>query len=185
MTSNIPNRLTTLRILMVPIYAVVMYIDFPFHYVVAGIIFLLASITDTIDGRYARKHNMVTDFGKFADPVADKILVLTSVIIFVGFGRLPAWTCAIMVAREIIVTSLRNVAVLKNRVLAADIYGKLKTTFQMIAITILHFEGLLPFLAIPTDVLYYIAVALTVLSGANYCIKNWDILSWEAQKRKR
>ncbi len=177
MTSNIPNKLTTLRILMVPIYAVLLYIDFPLHFVIAGIIFILASVTDTIDGRYARKHDMVTDFGKFADPVADKLLVLTSVIIFVGFSRLPAWSCAIMVAREIIVTSLRNVAVLKNRVLAADIYGKLKTTFQMIALSIIHFEGVFPFLKIPADVLYYIAVTLTVLSGANYCIKNWDILS--------
>ncbi|MCR4723710.1 MAG: CDP-diacylglycerol--glycerol-3-phosphate 3-phosphatidyltransferase [Eubacteriales bacterium] len=176
---NLPNKLTIARIIAVPIYAAAMLIAFKHHTLIAGVIFILASVTDTLDGKIARKYNLVSDFGKFADPIADKILVLTSVIIFTGLGRVSSWSCAIMVAREIAVTGLRNMAVLKGRVLAADIFGKIKTTLQMIALVLMHFEGLLPVVMLPATVIYYASVFFTVLSGANYFIKNRDVIAYE------
>ncbi len=190
---NLPNKLTILRILLVPVYAVLMYMscetatavsetgiiyiytEFNFWLYVAGAVFVLASLTDLIDGRIARKYNMVTDFGKFLDPIADKILVLTAVIIFAGFGRIHSWTAIVIVAREIIIAALRNIAVLKNKVLAADIYGKLKTMFQLISVSLMHFDTHFSWLMTADTVLYYLSVALTVISGVNYIMKNLDV----------
>ncbi|NLW70120.1 MAG: CDP-diacylglycerol--glycerol-3-phosphate 3-phosphatidyltransferase [Eubacteriaceae bacterium] len=173
---NLPNKLTIARIAAVPVYMAVMLISFKHNFIIAGAIFVLASLTDMLDGKIARKYNLVSDFGKFADPIADKILVLTAVIIFTGFARVSSWSCIIMVAREIAVLGLRNMAVLKGRVLAADIFGKIKTTLQMIALVMMHFEGLLPFITLPATVIYYASVFFTVLSGGNYIWKNRDVV---------
>ena len=175
---NLPNQLTLFRMLLVPVYAVLFLVDFKNHLIISGIVFIVASLTDFFDGRIARKYNLVSDFGKFADPVADKILVLTSVVLFCEAGRVSGWSAAIMVAREIMVASLRYMAVLKNRVLAADIFGKIKTMLQMVALVLMHFEGILSFLTIPATVLYYLAVLFTIISGANYLIKNRDVISY-------
>ncbi len=164
--------------LLVPVYAALFLLNFKNHIVWAGVVFVVASLTDFFDGRLARKYNLVSDFGKFADPVADKVLVLTAVVLLCEAGRIPGWSAAIMVAREIIVASLRYMAVLKNRVLAADIYGKIKTMLQMVAIVFMHFEAPLAFLKTPATVLYYAAVLFTVISGANYLIKNRDVISY-------
>lgn len=175
---NLPNNLTMLRLVLVPVYMVLMLVEFKNHVMIAGIIFILASITDFFDGKIARKYNLVSDFGKFADPVADKILVLTAVILFCESGRVSGWSTVIMVAREIMVASLRYMAVLKNRVLAADIYGKIKTMLQMVALVIMHFEGFVSFMPITATVIYYLSVLFTVISGANYIIKNRDVIKY-------
>ncbi len=182
---NIANRITITRIMMIPLYMALMYWNRPWTMIVAGIVFILASVTDTLDGYVARKHNMVTDLGKFLDPLADKLLVLTALIIFLNFGRIAAWTVVIIVARELIVTSFRCVAASKNKVLAADIYGKLKTIFQLIAISCMHFEGMIQnwhpqlgtYFSLLVNILYYISVALTIYSGFHYLIKNKEVLA--------
>ena len=189
---NTPNKLTLLRVILVPVYAIIMTLSYSKEIItrgdllilvteynsllyVAGIIFIVASLTDLLDGKIARKYDMVTDFGKFADPVADKLLVLTAVIYLTDAGRVTAWSLLIIVAREIIVAGVRNMAVLKNRVIAADIYGKLKTLVQLIAISCMHFEMIIPFMVIPDTILYYIGIVLTILSGINYTYKNFDV----------
>ena len=177
---NLPNHLTMLRLLLVPVYMACMLIEFKNNIMVAGAIFVVASITDFLDGNIARKYNLVSDFGKFADPVADKILVLTAVILFCETGRVTGWSTVIMVAREIMVASLRYMAVLKNRVLAADIYGKIKTMLQMVALIMMHFEKVLSFFPAVATVIYYLAVLFTVISGANYLIKNKDVINYGA-----
>lgn len=175
---NLPNNLTSLRILLVPVYAALFLMNFRGHMYIAGAVFILASLTDFLDGNLARKYGLVSDYGKFADPAADKILVLTAVVLLCEAGRVSGWSTAVMVSREIIVMSLRNMAVLKNRVLAADIFGKLKTTAQMIAIILMHYEDLLGFLPPAATVCYYAAVVLTIFSGANYIFRNLDVISY-------
>ncbi|MBO7701089.1 MAG: CDP-diacylglycerol--glycerol-3-phosphate 3-phosphatidyltransferase [Eubacteriaceae bacterium] len=173
---NLPNQLTTLRMILVPVYVVLFLMGYMY---IAGAVFIIASFTDFLDGNIARKYNLVSDYGKFADPVADKILVLTAVILFCEAGRVPGWSVVIMVSREIIVMALRNMAVLKNRVLAADIFGKIKTMLQMCALVLMHYDALVSFFPTVSDVLYYASVFFTVLSGANYVIKNRDVISYE------
>ncbi|MFA0816373.1 MAG: CDP-diacylglycerol--glycerol-3-phosphate 3-phosphatidyltransferase [Anaerofustis sp.] len=181
---NIANRITIVRILMIPLYIGFLYWNRPWCMIVAGIIFILASITDTVDGYIARKYDMVTDFGKFLDPLADKLLVLTALIIFMGMGRIPSWAVVVIVARELIVTSFRCVAASKNKVLAADVFGKLKTIFQLIAVSCMHFElsigNWLPalggYFSLLIDILFYISVMLTIFSGFNYLYKNREVL---------
>ena len=174
---NLPNQLTTLRMILVPVYAVLFLTG---HIYIAGAVFIVASLTDYLDGNIARKYNLVSDYGKFANPVADKILVLTAVILFCEAGRVPGWSVVIMVSREIIVMALRNMAVLKDRVLAADIFGKIKTMLQMCALVLMHYDMLMDPLPLISDVLYYASVFFTVLSGANYLIKNRDVISYDS-----
>lgn len=178
---NLPNHLTTLRILLVPVYAVLFLIRFPGHMHIAGTVFIIASLTDYLDGNLARKYGLVSDYGKFADPVADKILVLTAVILLCEAGRVTGWSAAVMVSREIIVMALRNMAVLRNRVLAADIYGKIKTTLQMIAIILMHFEMDIFYVRLAADIFYYLAVLFTLISGTNYIVKNLDVISYGSE----
>ena len=107
---NLPNKLTLLRIIMIPVFVVLLYLDFPFNNLVALAVFILASITDTLDGYIARKHNLITDFGKFMDPIADKLLVTAAMLVFVDWHMMPAWVVIVVVAREFIVSALRLVA---------------------------------------------------------------------------
>lgn len=131
---NLPNKLTLLRIILVPFVIAAILIQFPFHFLVAGILFGIASITDALDGKIARRDNLITDFGKFADPLADKILVISVLVCFVKFGLCGAVPLIIIIFREFAVTSVRLVASAKGKVIAANMWGKVKTVSQIAAI---------------------------------------------------
>lgn len=131
---NLPNRLTLLRILLVPAVIAAILIEFPFHFTVAGLLFGAAAITDAFDGKIARRDNLITDFGKFADPLADKILVISVLVCFVKLGLCGAIPLIIIIFREFTVTSIRLVAAAKGNVIAANMWGKVKTVCQIIAI---------------------------------------------------
>lgn len=131
---NLPNKLTILRILLVPLIIAATLIQFPFHFTVAGLLFGAAAITDAFDGKIARRDNLITDFGKFADPLADKILVISVLVCFVKLGLCGAVPLIIIVFREFAVTSVRLVASAKGKVIAANMWGKVKTVTQIIAI---------------------------------------------------
>ena len=173
---NLPNKLTVLRIVLVPLYIACFLIDFKYHIIAAGVIFTAASLTDMLDGRLARKYNLVTNFGKFMDPLADKLLVLTCLFCFSSVGRIPVWMSVIILARELAMNSLRQVAALEGVVVAADKYGKTKTVFQMSALTIMHFE-ILPWIKTLADVLFVISIILTVFSGYNYFKNNINLIN--------
>ena len=131
---NLPNKLTVLRILLVPFIMAAILIEFPLHFLVAGLLFGAASITDALDGKIARKNNLITDFGKFADPLADKILVLSVLVCFTKLGLCGAVPLVIIIFREFAVTSVRLVAAANGKVIAANMWGKVKTVFQIVAI---------------------------------------------------
>ncbi len=183
---NLPNKLTIFRIILIPFFVFFMLFEPELmrYRVIAEVIFCVASITDLLDGNIARKHNLVTNFGKFLDPLADKLLVCSALICLVANGQIDAWIVIIIIAREFIVSGLRQIAVEKGVVIAASWWGKWKTTFQMIMIIVLilnmsyYFAGtmfgtVMMYLEI---VLIYIALALTIISMIDYFIKNKDIL---------
>ncbi len=172
---NLPNKITLFRVALIPVYFVLMYMNFDYAIYIAGAVYIIASITDSIDGHIARKRNLVTDFGKFMDPLADKLLVITSLVIFCAVGRIAAWSVVVVIARELAITSLRTMAALDGTVMAADKYGKLKTISQMVAISAIHYEGLFPIYGI-VNVIYYFSIFMTVLSGMNYFIKNKNLI---------
>lgn len=184
---NLPNKLTILRVLLVPVFCVsVLLQNLNNHFLLAFIIFVVASVTDTLDGNIARKRNIVTSFGKFMDPLADKILVLSALIIFVELGLCPSWVVILVVFRDFTVDGIRLVALSeKGKVISANIWGKVKTTFQMIAIgAVLLFayfsercwiskSALLNI----SEILMYILAALTVFSGVIYVAQNFDCIN--------
>ncbi len=172
---NLPNRITLFRVALIPVYFVLMYMNFDCAVYIAGAVYIIASITDSIDGYIARKRNLVTDFGKFMDPLADKLLVITSLVIFCSMGRIPAWSVVIVIARELAITSLRTMAALEGTVMAADKYGKIKTISQMVAISAMHFETIVPII-MAVNIVYYFSIFMTVLSGMNYFIKNKGLI---------
>ncbi len=180
---NLPNRLSLLRVILIPVCLGLMYANTPLCRWLALAVFLAASFTDFLDGHIARSRNLVTDFGKFVDPVADKLLVLSVLILLTAQGQIPAWMVVIVLARELSVDGLRMVAALKGRVIAAGKLGKIKTVTQMIAIS-LSLANNWPFGAFPAkDVMAYVMVAFTLWSGADYFIRNRSVLSFqEAQK---
>ena len=138
---NLPNKLTITRIILVPIMVIIPYLNIPYPLIWADVIFIIASITDKLDGSIARKNNIVTDFGKFLDPIADKILVLAAMIILVEVNKLPAWIPIIAIFREFVVSGYRLIASTKGgKVIAASIWGKLKTVTQMIAIIMMFLD---------------------------------------------
>lgn len=180
---NLPNKLTMLRICMIPVFVVFALIPAQWAQYVALAIYILACLTDLLDGKIARGRGLVTDFGKFADPIADKLLVMAALVVLVGSDRLPAWVCIVMLAREFIISGFRMVAAGGGKVIAAGNLGKLKTVFQMSATIALflfvpvagtpimgHFGVVL------ANVLLYIATALTVVSGTEYILKNYDCI---------
>ena len=172
---NLPNKLTILRILIVPFFVAILLIDaIPFNEWIATALFVIASITDSLDGHIARKYNLVTDFGKFADPIADKILVVSACVCLVELGTIPAWSVLIIIFREFVVSGLSMSAAAKKVVIPADKLGKLKTVTQMIAL-ILMLPGLLMNWYIP-QTLYYISVALTFISGVSYIVKGKELI---------
>ena len=177
MKMNVPNCLTILRILMVPVFVFFMLSDVfgtPDKYI-AGILFIIASLTDTLDGYLARKNNQITVFGKFMDPLADKLLVCSAMICLIELGLLPSWIVIIIVGREFIISGFRLVAAERGIVIAASYWGKFKTVSQMIMVILLVFD-----LGGPFDVLarifIWLATILTVISLIDYIVKNKDVL---------
>jgi len=175
---NLPNKLTIFRIILVPVFVICCYSHNLYFNGCAAVIFVVASLTDTLDGYIARKYNLVTDFGKFLDPLADKILVTAAIVMLVDFGRMPAWICITILAREFVVTGLRIVAIQSGRVIAASKWGKLKTIIQMVGLTIMLLR--LPqciVAGINTDtVINWAMLIVTVWSGCDYLIKNVDLI---------
>lgn len=174
---NTPNKLTLMRTLMVPIFVLCMYLDFNNSRIVATIIFATASFTDFLDGYLARRDNLVTNFGKFADPLADKILVCSAMIMLVSSGEMPAWGVIIIIAREFTITGFRIIAASENITIAASPLGKFKTVTQLIS-NILLLTGLSNLRPIGMGI-FYLAVVFTVISGADYLIKNKKVLDLE------
>lgn len=181
---NLPNKLTVLRIVLTPFYLAAMVIDFEYHYLVAAAIFIVASVTDFLDGKIARKNNLVTTFGKLCDPVADKMLTTAALLAFMQLGLCNIWIVMIVLTREFLVTSFRLVASAQGVVIAAGIWGKLKTASQMvfsIAIMLaLHFvvEFNLDFerFALVSNILLWITAVLTVVSGVKYIIDGKKVI---------
>jgi CDP-diacylglycerol--glycerol-3-phosphate 3-phosphatidyltransferase len=193
---NLPTKLTVLRIIMIPIFTAVYFLTvIPCNYLISAIIFALAAFTDFLDGKIARKYNLVTDLGKFLDPIADKVLVSTALIIMLvssfSFSIILPWYAsigvAIILARELIVSGFRMVAASKNRVIAADKSGKIKTFVQDIAIFVLLVsadvlrisELAFDVVNIAGQVFFWVSVLLTIISGAECLIKNADVLKEE------
>lgn len=171
---NLPNKITMLRIIMIPIFVAVLLIDFPYHQPIAAALFIIAALTDSLDGYLARSRNLITDFGKFMDPLADKLLVCSALICFVQLGSVPAWMVIIIIAREFVITGLRTLAASDGIVIAASKWGKAKTMSQMIAIVIILFNNW-PFslINIPMgSIMMMIATILTLISGIDYLILN-------------
>jgi len=179
MQMNLPNKLTILRVLMIPLFVALMYASFPGNFIAALAVYVLACLTDLLDGKIARKYNLVTNFGKFMDPLADKLLVSAALICLVDLKRIPAWVVIIIISREFIISGFRLVAADKGTVIAASYWGKFKTVFQM-AMTILMIINL-PFgwAKTLTMAVMWIAVILTVVSLADYVIRNRKVLGEE------
>ena len=176
---NTPNKLTILRIILIPIFVVLYYINFDGWFYWSAAIFIIAAITDTIDGQLARRTGQVTDFGKFADPIADKLLVMSALLILMEWGKIPAWLSIILLGREFIISGFRLVAAGKGNVIAAGIAGKIKTVTQLVAISIMLLDDPIEeWTGIPVGLLLlYISAALSIWSCAEYIIKNKDALS--------
>ena len=172
---NTANKLTLTRVVMIPLFLVILYWDFPFHQYVALAVFVLASVTDFVDGYIARHYDQVTDFGKFMDPLADKVLVMAAMLWFVEAGRFPAWALLIVIVREFAVTALRLVAVEGGRVIAAAWSGKVKTASTMVGICVMF---LFPHQVVDIVVVAVI-VLTTVYSGVEYFVKNKDVMDWK------
>ncbi len=179
---NLPNKLTMVRVLMIPFFIVFLMMPqingeifiTPVNDYIAFGIFVVASLTDLIDGRIARSRNLVTNFGKFMDPLADKLLVCSALICLIELQRISSWMVIVIIAREFIISGFRLIAADKGVVIAASYWGKFKTTFQMIGVCmlILNIEAL----KIATSVVVWIAVILTVVSLVDYLIKNKEVM---------
>lgn len=186
---NTPNKLTVARIIATPFFLAAMLIDFPHHYLAALLLFAAASVTDLIDGKMARKHNLITDFGKFLDPLADKMLTTAAFLAFIelGIGHGIAWITFIVLLREFLITSLRLISSGKGKVIAANMWGKCKTVSQMFAIVFVlaaqyimsTFDvsaSLETVYGVLTDIVLWVSAVLTVISGLVYVKQNKDFI---------
>lgn len=175
---NLPNKLTILRICMIPFFVAVLLYgkgESLTLRIAADVLFIVASLTDLLDGKIARKYNLVTNFGKFMDPLADKLLVCSALICLIELGQVPAWVVIIIISREFIISGFRLVASDNGVVIAASYWGKFKTVFQMTAVILLILN--LEPLRLVADIVLWIAVALTVISLADYIYKNHKVLT--------
>ncbi|MBQ6787159.1 MAG: CDP-diacylglycerol--glycerol-3-phosphate 3-phosphatidyltransferase [Lachnospiraceae bacterium] len=185
---NLPNKLTVFRVILIVPFVLLLlggyaqwgwlsailggaiaYTDY-----IALVIFIIASLTDLLDGKIARKYNLVTNFGKFMDPLADKLLVCAALICLIEMGRIPSWIVIIIISREFIISGFRTVAADNNVVIAASYWGKFKTTFQMIMVCLMLVN--IPALEIVTQIIMWIATALTIISLVDYVVKNKNVL---------
>jgi len=172
---NLANKITLARILLLPVFILLAALDFPYHDVWAAAVFVIAALTDTLDGYIARSRNLVTTLGKFLDPLADKMLVCSALVVLVAMDRLAAWIVIVIICREFAVSGVRIISAEKGEVVAASFWGKWKTATQMAAIVLLLLLGL-PFLDngfwhTVADILVYSCLILTVISGGDYIIK--------------
>lgn len=176
---NLPNKLTVLRVIMIPVFLIFLLTDCAggASKYIAAAVFVLASLTDMLDGRIARKYNLVTNFGKFMDPLADKLLVCSALIAFVELEYLPAWIVIIIISREFIISGFRLIAADKGVVIAANYWGKFKTTFQMIMTILLILQLDYPYADTVEWIFVYIALALTVISLVDYIYRNIGVMS--------
>ena len=176
---NLPNKLTLFRVILIPFFVVFMLVNVTGNADkwIALIIFIIASLTDLLDGKIARKYNLITDFGKFMDPLADKLLVCSAMICLVSLGKIPAWIVIVIIAREFIISGFRLIAADNGRVIAASYWGKFKTTFQMVMVILMIAD--IPQLYILTQIIMYVALVLTVISLVDYLVKNKDVMSGE------
>ncbi|MEE1257296.1 MAG: CDP-diacylglycerol--glycerol-3-phosphate 3-phosphatidyltransferase [Lachnospiraceae bacterium] len=185
---NLPNKLTVFRVVLIVPFVLlllggyrqwgwlsailgeaIVYTDY-----IALVIFVIASLTDLLDGKIARKYNLVTNFGKFMDPLADKLLVCAALICLIEMGRIPSWIVIIIISREFIISGFRLVASDNNVVIAASYWGKFKTTFQMVMVCLMLVN--IPALELVTQIIMWIATALTLISLVDYVVKNKNVL---------
>ena len=180
MELNLPNKLTLLRLALAPVYLVLIALGFDWP---ALIVFAVASFTDLLDGKIARKHGLVTNFGKFIDPIADKLLVMSAMLVLVGQGRMPSWVCIIMLGREFAISGFRLVAADSGKVIAAGWLGKVKTVTQMTAVILLLL--LVPVTGAPllgqtgvvlANIAMYVSAFMTLWSGVDYIVKNFSCI---------
>ena len=174
---NLPNKLTTLRVIMIPFFVFFLLWQNGENYtfrMIALALFIIASLTDLLDGKIARKYNLVTNFGKFMDPLADKLLVCSAMICLIDMDRIPAWIVIVIISREFIISGFRLVASDNHVVIAASYWGKFKTTFQMIMVILMIAN--IQALNILTQIVMWIALALTIISLIDYIVKNKNVL---------
>ena len=176
MKMNLPNKLTLLRVIMVPVFIVFLMCNITaFDKWIALAIFIIASLTDMLDGKIARKYNLVTNFGKFMDPLADKLLVCSAFICFIELEKIPTWMVLIVIAREFIISGIRLVASDNGVVIAASYYGKIKTALSMIMICLLIADLSHPVYAFITSVFIWLSLIFTIVSLIDYIAKNWKV----------
>ena len=184
---NLPNALTIFRIILIIPFTVLLLggqrgwfgSNLLVPDILADLIFIIASLTDMLDGKIARRFGLVSNFGKFMDPLADKLLVCTAMIALIEMKRIPAWVVIVIIAREFIISGFRLIAVENGKVIAASWWGKFKTTFQMIMVILMIVEPSLALMGMPViivDIIMYIALALTIISLIDYLVKNRSVL---------
>lgn len=172
---NLPNKLTIFRVILIPFFVVFLLLDITaYDRWIALAIFIIASLTDFLDGHIARKYHLVTNFGKFMDPLADKLLVCSALICLVELERIPSWIVIVIIAREFIISGFRLVASDNGVVIAASYWGKFKTTFQILMICLMIAD--LEPLYLVTQVVMWVALALTVISLVDYLVKNKEVM---------
>ncbi len=178
---NLPNKITLLRVLLVPVFIVVFNLDIPYSTYFAAVIFIFAAITDSVDGYIARSQKLVTNFGKFADPLADKVLTSAALILLVGVGKIPSWIVIVIIAREFTITGFRVIAASEGVTIAASSWGKIKTITQLVSIILLLLNNFpFSYINIPMDMItLYLALIFTIISGVDYIYKNLDTLKLE------
>ena len=176
---NLPNKLTLCRMLMVPFLVLFLLTGWGggANRVICLVLFCTASITDWFDGKIARNRNLVTDFGKFMDPLADKLLVCSAMICMIELDRLPAWVVIVIIAREFIISGYRLIAVEKGIVIAANYWGKVKTTVQMVMIILLILNLDYPFFRVLTTISVWLSLLLTIISLITYILENKTVIS--------
>lgn len=179
---NLPNKITIFRVILIPFFLVALLVDaIPAGKWIALGIFIVASLSDMVDGKLARKYNLITDFGKFMDPLADKLLTCSAMIAMISLNLIPSWVVIVIIAREFTISGFRLIASDNGKVIAANMWGKVKTTVQMIMIIYLivkvaaNWDSL--FFNVVAQVLIYAALALTVISLMTYILGNKDVLS--------
>jgi len=176
---NLANKLTIIRIFLVPIFLVFIAVkDIPYGTLIATAVFIIAALTDKLDGYIARSRNQITRFGKFMDPLADKLLVTAALVSLVEFQIIPTWMAMVIIAREFAVTGLRSIAAAEGSVIAASWWGKVKTVVQIIAIifALINLSYSDMYFALATKIIMFIAVIITILSGVDYFIKNKEVI---------
>lgn len=183
---NLPNKLTVFRVILIVPFVVILLggeagwfgVNRLIPDMIALVIFVIASLTDLVDGKIARKYNLVTNFGKFMDPLADKLLVCAALIALTEMGRIPSWVVIVIISREFIISGFRLIASDNNVVIAASYWGKFKTTFQMIMVCLMiaNLGAFFSWVRLLTDIIMWIALALTVISLVDYLVKNKNVM---------